>query len=322
MIDWVFIWSSRRAYIWDNVTNNINLALDDRYALPDRYFPAHIKNVVETYRDLVPNKENMRGQLLDQFEAESFKYIMDATHDQKLLIKENLQIKVLTNETNSRIIDLDEVGMYLEKYKWVALGVVLSNVEISDKTLVAKSFYYTRDPETLQIINLSGDNQPYEHTHLPVITYSVFKKTSDPSIYISVMNPNLISLANIETAVLGNHRVTTFNGFEDGVDTFFTKPTIIGARVMNNSVIFAENDFEIHEFVNSAFHQRTGKIPTFPKIVETNFYVNHHNDVMKVMINQPIGYISITYDIDGLINNYDDRTTAGKHKVDFMVVRG
>ncbi len=323
MIDWVFIWSSRRAFIWDNVTNNINLALTEKYALPDRYFPAHIKNVVETYRDLVPNKEALRGQLLDQFEAESFKYIVEATHDDKLIIKENLQIKLLTNETNSRIIDLDEVGMYLEKYPWVGLGVIMSNVEITDKTLVAKSFYYARDPNTLQIINLSGDNQPLEHTHLPVITYGVFKKTSDPSIYTAIMNPHLISLANIETAVLGHHRVTTLNGFEDGVDTFFIKPKVVGARLLNNdSMIFAENDFEIHEFVECAFNQRTGKIPAFPKTIESNFFISHAHGVMKVMINQPIGYISITYDMDALINNYDDRTKAGKHRVDFLVVRG
>lgn len=322
MIDWVFIWASRRAYIWDNVTNNINLAMNERYALPDRYFPAHIKNVVDVYRDLVPNKEELRGQILDQFEAESFKYVMESTHDNKLLIKENLQIKVLTNETNSRTIDLDEVGMYLEKYKWVALGVVLSNVEISDKTVVAKSFYYTRDQNTLQIINLSGDNQPLEHTHLPVITYAVFKKTTDPSVYVSVVNPNLISLSNIETVALGKHRVTTVNGFEEGIDSFFLKPAIVGANVINNSTIFAENDFQIHEFVEGGFYQRLSKKPIFPKTITTNFHIDHRDNIMRVMINQAIGYISITYDVDGLINNYDDRRSGGKHKIDFLVVRG
>ena len=96
MIDWVFIWASRRAYIWDNITNNINLAFNEKYALPERYFPAHIKNVVEVYQDQVPNKEALQGQLLDQFEAESFKYIIESTLDNKLLIKENLQIKLFS----------------------------------------------------------------------------------------------------------------------------------------------------------------------------------------------------------------------------------
>lgn len=322
MMDWVFIWSSRRAYIWDNVTNNINLALSERFALQDRYFPAHIKNVVDVYRDLVPNKEELHGQLLDQFEAESFKYIIETTHDDKLLIKENLQVKVLTNTSNSRVIDLDEVSKYLEKYPWVALGVVLSNVEISDKTIVAKSFYYTRDQNTLKIINLSGENQPLEHTHLPVITYAVFKKTSDPSVYLSIVNPNLISLTNIETTTLGKHRVTTVNGFEEGVDSFFIKPAVVGARLINNSTIFAENDFEIHEFIEGGFYQRLSKKPCFPKTVSSNFYIKHSNDTLKVMINQAIGYISINYDVDGLINNYDDRRSGGKHKIDFLVIRG
>lgn len=322
MIDWVFIWASRRAYIWDNITNNINLALNEKYALPERYFPAHIKNVVEIYRDLVPNKEALQGQLLDQFEAESFKYIIESTLDNKLLIKENLQIKLLTNENNSRTIDLDEVAHYLHRYKWVGLGVIMSNVEISDKTIVAKSFYYTRDPETLQIINLSGDNQPLEHTHLPVITYAVFKRTSDPTVYVSVVNPNLISIANVETAILGHHRVTTFNGYEYGADAFFLRPRVVGARLINDTTIFAENDFEIHEFVEGGFYQRLAKKPEFPKVVSSNFNIRHSHDVIHVMINQAIGFISIEYDIDGLINNYDDRKVAGKHKIEFLVIRG
>jgi hypothetical protein len=322
MIDWIFMWASRRSYIWDNVTNNINLAMSEKYALPERYFPAHIKNVVEVYQDLVPNKDTLRGQLLDQFEAESFKYVIESTHDDKLLIKENLQVKLLTNETNSRTIDLDEVGGYLEKYKWVGLGVVLSNIEISDKTIVAKAFYYTRDPETLQIINLSGENQPLEHTHLPVITYAVFKKTADPLVYITVVNPNLISIANIETAILGHHRVTTFNGYEYGADSFFFRSRVVGARLINNTTIFAENDFEIHEFIEGGFYQRLGKKPEFPKVVSSNFNIQHSHDIIKVMINQPIGFISIEYDVDSMINNYDDRRTAGKHKIDFLVIRG
>jgi hypothetical protein len=322
MIDWIFIWASRRAYIWDNITNNINLALNEKYALPERYFPAHIKNVVEVYQDLVPNKDALHGQLLDQFEAESFKYVMETTPENTLLIKENLQVKLLTNETNSRIINLDDVVHWLDRYPWVGLGVVLSNIEISDKTVVAKSFYYARDPETLQIINLSGDNQPLEHTHLPVITYAVFKRTADPSVCISVVNPNLISIANIETAVLGRHRVTTFNGFEYGADAFFLRPRVVGARVINGTTIFAENDFEIHEFVDSGFYQRLAKKPEFAKVVSSNFNIQHSNDVIKVMINQPIGFVSIEYNVDGLINNYDDRRIAGKHKIDFLVIRG
>jgi hypothetical protein len=322
MIDWIFIWASRRAYIWDNITNNINLALNEKYALPERYFPAHIKNVVEVYQDLVPNKDALHGQLLDQFEAESFKYVMETTSENTLLIKENLQVKLLTNETNSRIINLDDVVHWLDRYPWVGLGVVLSNIEISDKTIVAKSFYYARDPETLQIMNLSGDNQPLEHTHLPVITYAVFKRTADPSVCISVVNPNLISIANIETAVLGRHRVTTFNGFEYGADAFFLRPRVVGARLINDTTIFAENDFEIHEFIEGGFYQRLGKRPEFPKVVSSNFNIQHAHDVIKVMINQPIGFISIEYTIDGLINNYDDRKVAGKHKIDFLVIRG
>ncbi len=322
MIDWIFIWASRRAYIWDNITNNINLALNEKYALPERYFPAHIKNVVEVYQDLVPNKDALHGQLLDQFEAESFKYVMETTPENTLLIKENLQVKLLTNETNSRIINLDDVVHWLDRYPWVGLGVVLSNIEISDKTVVAKSFYYARDPETLQIINLSGNNQPLEHTHLPVITYAVFKRTADPSVCISVVNPNLISIANIETAVLGRHRVTTFNGFEYGADAFFLRPRVVGARLINDTTIFAENDFEIHEFIEGGFYQRLGKRPEFPKVVSSNFNIQRAHDVIKVMINQPIGFVSIEYTIDGLINNYDDRKVAGKHKIDFLVIRG
>lgn len=322
MLDWVFMWASRRPFLWDNVTNNMNLALTEEYALPSQYFPANIKSVSPSHLERVPNSEALNGQILDQFEAESFKYVIESTYDQKLLIKENMQVQVLTNESNSRKIDLDEVGGYLEKYKWVALGVVLSNIEISDKTVVAKSFYYTRDPKTLQIINLSGDNQPLDHDHLPVITYVVFKRTSDDTVYTAVVNPNLISIANIETGILGNHRVSTLNTFEDGIESFFTKPKIVGARLIGDNVIFAENDFQIYEYEGSGFFIRLGDRPSFRRTINTNFYIREEDGVLNVAINQAIGFISLEYDIDAMINTYDDRTTAGKHKVDFLVVRG
>ncbi len=322
MLDWVFMWASRRPFLWDNVTNNMNLALTEEHSIPSQYFPANIKSVSPSHLERVPNPESLNGQILDQFEAESFKYIIESTDDRKLLIKENLQLQIMTNESNSRKIDLDEVGGYLEKYKWVALGVILSNIEISDKTIVAKSFYYTRDPKTLQIINVSGDNQPLEHEHLPVITYVVFKRTSDSTVYTAVVNPNLVSVANIETGILGNHRVSALNTFEDGIASFFVKPKVVGARLIADNIIFAENDFEIHEYAGSGFYIRLGEHPDFHRKLDSNFYIREEDAVLKVAVNQAIGFISLEYDIDAMINTYDDRTTAGKHKVDFLVVRG
>jgi hypothetical protein len=106
------------------------------------------------------------------------------------------------------------------------------------------------------------------------------------------------------------------------VDSFFFRARVVGARLINDNIIFVENDFEIHEFVEGGFYQRLAKKPAFPKVVSSNFNIQHSHDVIKVMINQPIGFISIEYDVDGLINNYDDRKVAGKHKIDFLVVRG
>ncbi len=321
MRDWIFMWASNRSSLWDNVTNNMNLALTEWFATPEQYFPANIRSVSEAHLDRVPNKEALSGQMLDQFEAETFKYVIEAYGD-KLRMKENLRIPIMTDTTNSRIIDLDEVALHLQLRKWVALGVVLSNVDINDKTLIAKSFYYTRDPNTLKIINLSGDNHPHEHDHLPVVTYAVFKQTSDPSIYTVTVNPNLISISNIETGVFGYNRVTTLNTFEDGIDSFFIKPKIVGAKVMNGNIIFAENDFRIVEYGESGLHIRTGKVPQFGRTIDTNYNVAEHEGELRVSINQNIGYLSLTYDIDGLINIYDDRSKAGKHKVDYLVIRG
>lgn len=321
MRDWVFMWVSNRSHLWDNVTNNMNLAMTEWYATPEQFFPANIRSVPEAQVDRVPNREALGGQMLDQFEAESFKYIIEAFND-KLRIKENLRIPIFTDESNSRLIDLDEVASYLYWHKWVALGVVLSNIEIADKTIVAKAFYYTRDPNTLKIINLSGDNHPHYHDHLPVVTYAVFKQTSDASICTAVVNPNLISIANIETGVIGNNRVTTLNTFEDGVDSFFIKPKIVGAKVINGNTIFAENDFKIIEYAESGLNIRTGKVPQFRRTLDSNYYISESNGELNVMLNQSIGYISLTYDIDAMINIYDDRSKAGKHKIEYVVIRG
>jgi hypothetical protein len=322
MSDWIFMWASRRPFLWDNFTNNMNLALTEEYAIPSQYFPANSNNIAPSHLDRVPNLDAMKGQVLDQFEAESFKYVIEPTESGNLLLKENLRIPILTNETNSRLIDLNEITLYLEKYKWVGLGVILSNIEISDKTIVAKAFYYTRDPKTLQIINLSGENQPHDHEHLPVITYMTFTRSSDYRIFTAVVNPNLVSIANVDTMMLGNNRITTLNTFEDGISSFFVKPKVVGAKFVSNDVIFAENDFQIHEYIGSGFNIRTGVVPNFPRVLNTNFHITQAENVLNVTLNQSIGFISLEYDIDAMINMYDDRSIAGKHRVDFLVVRG
>lgn len=321
MNNWLFLWAARRPPIWDNITNNMNLALGEKFSRNGYSFPVHSKDIPDNWKEVIPNIDDFNGQTLDQFEAESFKYVLDSSTG-NLIIKEHLQLPIHTNESNSRRIDLNEVDRYLENNTWVALGIVLSNIEIADKTMLAKSFYYTRDPNTLRIINLSGDNQPHDHLHLPVITYAVFKRTRNPNIRIVVVNPNLISLLNQEMSNVDGHQINTISVYSDNIPNFFLKPKIEGARVISNSVIFAENDFKIHEYVGGGFWFKNKILPVFPRTITSNFNYSEKDNIIDVRINQAIGYMSIQYDLDDLINIYDVHDEAGKYKIEFLVVRG
>ena len=335
MINWAFTWASRRPPIWENCTDVMNLATGANWVFKEWYIP--VNSGVNPINQFIGDSrlEKMRAPIIEQFESESFKYVIELNNSAMnldvenarghLILKEHLTPNVSLTPENSRVIDLDEVYSHLEKHPWVALGTPLSNVALTKQTLMAKSYYYTRDDD-LKVINLSGDNNPLNDIpSIPTVTYCVFKKTRNSDLVMCVLNPHLVSAPGLESHALENkHFVFTLDTYDSTVEDYFLAPRIDGSaiNIINKNTIFTSNKFTIHDYENSTYFIKHGDKIKFNRRVKSNLSVTVKSDKIIVEPTRHFGYVSIEYDVDGMINRYDRASTAGKHKLEFIVARG
>jgi len=337
MINWAFTWSSRRAPAWENCNDAMNLAVGPEWVFGDYYLPVNTRYSGSPLKEF---KDDERIKLLnapavDQFEAETFKYVIEenrsgynlevADRVGHLILKEHATPDILLTEQNSRVIDLDEVYKYLQEYDWVALGIKFNNIEISDKTIMAKSFFYARDKD-LKLVNLSGQNQPYNDvSSIPAITYCVFKKTKNVGLVNCIVNPHLVSVPHMDSRVYGDkHHVFALDAFDSTIEDYFLKPTIVGSdtNIINNNVIFTNVQFQMLEYEASFYHIRNKSYIPFPRTIKTNLGVTTIGNVISINPTRHYGYISIEYDVDSMINSYGVASQVGKHKIEYTVIRG
>jgi hypothetical protein len=336
MINWGFMWSSRRAPAWENCNDAMNLALGDNWVFGDYYFPVNSGNTGSPLVEFNDDQriQKMTAPVIDQFESEAFKYVIDENRSGynfdaqermgQLILKEHLALDISLTPENSRVINLDEVYRYLQDHDWVALGTPLNNIEISKKTLMAKAFYYTRDKD-LKIVNLSGENQPHNDVpSIPTVTYCVFKKTKNGSYINCIVNPHLVAVPQMDVKTYGEHRVFALDSFDSTIEDYFLRPSIIGSdtKIINNNVIFTTVQFTMHEY-ESGFHFIRHKTPiVFPRKITTNLEISAVGNVIKITPSRNYGYISIEYDVDAMINSYGAVSRIGKHKIEYTVIRG
>lgn len=336
MINWAFTWSSRRAPAWENCNDAMNLAVGPEWVFGDYYLPVNTRysgSPLVNFAD-DPRIKELNAPAIDQFESETFKYVIEEnrsgfnldapTRVGQLILKEHLTLDVALTEQNSRVINLDEVYGYLQEYDWVALGIKFNNIEISNKTLMAKSFFYARD-KSLKLVNLSGENQPYNDVpSIPAITYCVFKKTKNPGLVNCIVNPHLVSVPHMDAKVYGNHRVFALDAFDSTIEDYFLNPSIVGSdtKIINGNVIFTNVQFDIREYESSFYFTRYQSHIPFPRTIKTNHKITTVGNVISVTPTAHYGYISIEYDVDAMINSYGQASKVGKHKIEYTVIRG
>lgn len=337
MINWAFTWSSRRAPAWENCNDAMNLAVGPEWVFGEAYLPV---NTRYTGSPLKQFKNDERIKLLnapavDQFEAEVFKYVIEENKSAynldapsrigELILKEHATLDVGLTEQNSRVINLDEVYGYLQKYDWVALGIKFNNIEISDKTLMAKSFFYARD-ESLKLVNISGKNQPYNDVpSIPAITYCVFKRTKNPGLVSCIVNPHLVSVPHMDSKVYNDkHNVFALDAFDATIEDYFLNPTVLGSdtNVINGNVIFTNVQFQLLEYEASFHFIRNQSYIPFPRTIKSNQTISTIGNVITVNPTRHYGYISIEYDVDAMINSYGLASKVGKHKIEYTIIRG
>lgn len=336
MINWAFTWSSRRAPAWENCNDAMNLAVGPEWVFGDYYLPVNTRysgSPLVNFAD-DPRIKQLNAPAIDQFESETFKYVIEEnrsgfnldapTRNGQLILKEHLTLDIALTEQNSRVINLDEVYGYLQEYDWVALGIKFNNIEISNKSLMAKSFFYARD-KSLKLVNLSGENQPYNDVpSIPAVTYCVFKKTKNPGLVNCIVNPHLVSVPHMDAKAYGNHMVFSLDAFDSTIEDYFLNPSIIGSdtKIINNNVIFTNVQFDIREYESSFYFTRYQSHIPFPRTIKTNHKITTVGNVISVTPTAHYGYISIEYDVDAMINSYGQASKVGKHKIEYTVIRG
>lgn len=335
MINWGFVWASRRPPIWENCTDVMNLAIGDKWSFNGWYVP------VDTGLHPIPTiagdkrLQQLQGPIIQQFETESFKYVIETNNSGMnledggvsghLILKEHMMLNISLTADNCRGIDLDEVYGHLENHSWVALGVPMSNVAINNKTIMAKAYYYTRD-DNFDVINLSGDNQPIDGLRvIDTVTYCVFKRTKNSDLVMCVLNPHLVAMPSIDSNVYeGKHHVFTMDAYDATLEEYFLTPRIEGSGTytVNKNTIFTTTEFTIHEYEAGTYFTKFGNKIKFNREIKSNLTFKAKDGKIIVDPSRHFGYITIEYDVDGMINRYDSAAKAGKYKIEFIVAKG
>ena len=337
MINWAFTWSSRRAPAWENCNDAMNLAIGPEWVFGEAYLPVNTRYTGSPLKQFKDDEriKYLNAPAVDQFEAETFKYVIEEnkssynldapTRTGQLILKEHTTLDIALTDQNSRVINLDEVYKYLQEYNWVALGIKFNNIEISNKSIMAKSFFYARD-KSFKLVNLSGENQPYNDVpSIPAITYCVFKKTKNDGLVNCIVNPHLVAVPHMDSKTYDDkHHVFALDAFDATIEEYFLKPTILGSdtNIINDNVIFTNVQFQLLEYEASFYYIRNQTYIPFPRIIKTNLGITNIGNVININPTRHYGYISIEYDVDSMINSYGLASKVGKHKIEYTVIRG
>lgn len=327
MIDWIFMRASSRPLMWEYAASNLNITLNPKYQaygfnapVNRKLIPPRFAKLTESIRTL----DNLKGQYLEQFEKEEFKYVISPfTNDgEDLVIREYLSPEVTIDDTNSKVINLNTLYALLNKHEWVAVGMLLSNVEINDKTILGKSYFYTRDENSQRLINLSASNSPLDHDTISGVTYAIFRKTKNSNIVICVLNPYLMTTRGLEVGVLNKrHRFSILNTQNSSIENFLLKPYIKNGILINENTIFAKDTIEFEEYGESIFRLNTGVIPKFNRKIITNFKYRDLDNSIEISLNKNMGYLRLEYDVGSIINNCNEVSKAGIHTIEYTIIK-
>lgn len=347
--NWIFVWENTKNKPWDNASRNLNMIPDFEHTL-DMYdkkgdvknlilnsgvvdnlnisVPVNKNHIPEQFKAL-PITDNFKGQILDQFESESFKYVIQKhiesryNQNHQLVLKEHLYPNIALDKNNCKTLDLDHIKKLLDENEWVGLGTFFDKPqnEFDKLNAIASSVFFTRDKDTLKIKNLSNIKQfNIRAEYLSCINYMIFKKLKDSDIVVGLLNPNLLSLTHFTNMNTENHIVTTVSGADKLADYFF-KPKILKGVGLENNTIFSENGVvEIEMCGLSPYKYMHGHIANFDKKIKTNLEYAIEGEVIKIDVVKN-GYLIIDYDVGNMFDYNFDKTEMHKERVEFTLFR-
>ena len=327
MNKWLISWSSKRPPAWESVMMNMNQALNSDMTMTtgnlNWHVPVHVDEIPGHLRK--PEHNTLRGQLLDQFENEAFKYVLAENNsgelnDHQLIIRDHLTEGKFIVPEGSRYINLDKVEKFLQNYEWVSLGYLLEDITVgyNNRSIpLSLSIYYTRDRDN-NIINVETKEKICEFNKIHVVTYANFRKLKDPGINVITLNPHLVSGSGDNGNVNG-HMWASLDTYDSGFDDYLLDPKINNA-ILINKTIFAKDEFSINLYEKSLMFLSTLELPDFPVELETNLKYSVKKNIYNFKLDKEVGYIRFKIHIGDLNKKYNDITTSGISFIEYTVV--
>lgn len=327
---WFFLWSSRRAPVWENVCENMNLALSSQDYMEGYGFkwipPAHWSDIPE--RGLTQqHRKSLNGQFVSQFENESFKFVAEENKtpvnpQHHMVIKPHLIPDIGIIESVCKTIDLDFVYSQFKNYQWVSLGFFFSEQHIKkeDRTsALSNAVLYGRNFSN-KIVNLETGIHMADFRYLPVVTYVNFKLLRDKNYVVATVNPNLVTIPNNQNTMIRDHRIISLNTYSTSLHNYIITPGFSDCKVVNNT-IFVKKDkqFSINLYENSTLWMKYGDKLNLDIEVDTNIKYEIQGSRVVFTATKSIGYIEIKINVGDLNDRWGPVDSAGITKLSYIV---
>lgn len=337
MINWLFLWSSKRPPLWESVVENINTAIDSDVTI-DHNGESYIPSV--TWEDVpeavVTNvhKERLLGQNINQFENEFFKFVIEPNvseiePEKELVIKPHMWPSFGLRKDICKPFSLDEIYVHLQKYKWVSIGFFFdgntTHVANDEKRGISlsQSILYARD-ENNTVINVETGERLNGQKNLNCVTYVNFRLLSDESFVVCTLNPNLVAVPNLDRQVSpnGKHKWTTMNTYDSSFSKYLLKPKFNAVKI--NETIFAGlgKSLTVDLYEDSLYFLTSGSKdkPNFPVEVETNLQFTNIENKYEFIVNKPTSYIRFKIKTNSMNDKYFNKRTAGYEILEYLVI--
>ncbi len=335
MINWLFLWSSKRPPLWESVIENINTSVDSgidiKHGGETYVSPVNWKDIPEfAVTDI--HKEKLLGQNINQFENEFFKFVIERNTstiepEKELVIKPHMWPNFGLRPDICKPFCLDEIYEHLKKYKWVSIGFFFDgttkHVANDDKRALtlSQSIIYARDENNV-VINVQTGEKLNNYKSLSCVTYVNFRLLSDDSFVICTVNPNLVAVPNLnkESSLNGRHVWTTLNTYNTSMYGYLLAPKFKCTKVNDTLFTKLNSVLEISLYEDSLFYITSGEKPNFPIGIETNLQYTYDGNKFKFIVDKPMSYIKFRINTGSLNNKYFNKSNAGYEILEYLVL--
>ncbi len=328
MINWMFIWSSKRPPVWESTLQNMNVALSSSDYLEGAqtwYPPVNYKEIPGKY--LKDSHKKLKGQLLDQFENEAFKFVIESNKsevnpDHALIIKPHLYPDVGLNNTLCKTLDLDLIYSYFKNYQWVSLGLFFTGTPKYEERAIslAKSSLYGRNFDNKLVDLETGIHYP-EYDYLSCVTYINFRQLKDPNIIVATLNPHLVSVPHLEDGFSNKHVYMTLDTYDTSLKEYLIQPSFDNCKIVDNHIFVKKNTkFKINLYNHSLLNLKYDKKPKFPVDVNSPLQYEQNQNEYSFTTNKDVSYIQFKIQTGSLNDKYNNVETAGYTNLEYIVI--